>query len=748
MRQRAVRWVPGVLVVLTLAACPGKDDDEPKPVDPNPLAPGTLSGAVTVPNGGAVAGTKVTACFTVDSQCDLESPNTRSVVVQGEGASAEFLVEGLATGAYVLMASKDNNANGVVDTDDYDGIYGGRQSPLYLRPPMRGINFTLSVVLTASNFISGKVSAPAGGDVDGTQVTACFVSNGQCAPGHASTRQVVVRGTGASGMFSFEGLTPGQYLLSAFKDLNGNTQADTGDYEGVYSTGGLEAAVVAPPLENANVPLRLKGGRPQPPGVVFVRPADFVDGSATVTLQGLSIAERVVVIPVHASQYPSADGLDFTLSTTGVSAQGLLPPDAPSPREAELVQASAREEALARREAHLRHLEQGQQGVETLRRAGVQPLMAKGTAQAVQAAFRNCPGPYTVDVKVCDFWVGVDSQQERITATVKSVSEHAYWFVQNEDVAELGPGELQGLMADFESKVMPTDLRYFGEVADLDANEKIIIVFSRRVGQDNLYGYVHPVDFFSDSDTVRWWGKRSNEGDIFYAASPGSSGVPRAEYFGKLMPSVMVHELKHLIAVGRRLASSTSSEEPWIEEASAMAAQQLAGLGTEVQLVQPYASNCLATPHAFRVVYPEQPSQYGERICTYGYNFLFVWRVAQLMGHDNFWRNWMEGPSTGIANIEAHTGMPFAELMMDWAAALRLDHANAIAGYDYDTFNLRDGTWQVLGTGSLESGVSGTARSMAYFTGRGLGGDARITLRVTNGAPPHAVVLRFPAVLP
>jgi uncharacterized protein (DUF2141 family) len=735
-------------VVLSLAACSGKGEGEPKPENPNPLVPGTFSGTVTAPNDGAISGTKVTACFTVNSQCDLASPNTRSVVVQAEGSSAEFLIEDLASGAYVLMASKDNNSNGVVDTDDYDGIYGGQQSPLYIRPPVRGINFTMTVVVTESNYLRGKVSAPAGGAVDGTQVTACFVSGGQCAPGHANTRQVIVRGPGTSGTFTFEGLVPGQYILSAFKDLNGNSQADTGDFEGVYSEGGLEAAVVTPPLTNARVPLRVKGGRPQPAGVVFVRPSDFVDGTATVTLQGLSIAERVVVIPVHASQYTSVDGLGFTITATGVSGQGLLPPEAPVAPPAEFDQSPVRDEALVRHEAHLKHLEQGLREVETLRRAGVQPLMAKGGGQATRMAFRNCPAPYTVDVKVCDFWVGVDTQQERITATLKGVSANAYWFVQNEDAAEIGPGELQGLMADFESKVMPTDLRYFGEVADLDANGKIFVVFSRRVGQDNLYGYVHPADLYSDSDTVRWWGKRSNEGDIFYAASPGSSGVPRAEFFGKVMPSVMVHELKHLIAVGRRLALGKASEESWIEEASAMAAQQLAGLGSEVRLVQPYARSCLATPHAFRVVYPEPSSQYEERICTYGYNFLFVWRVAQLMGHDNFWRSWLEGPSTGMGNVEAHTGIPFPELMMDWAAALRLDHANAIAGYDYDTFNLRDGTWQALGTYPLESGVSGTARSMAYFTGRGLGGDARISLRVTNGALPHLVVLRLPAVLP
>ena len=54
------------------------------------------------------------------------------------------------------------------------------------------------------------------------------------------------------------------------------------------------------------------------------------------------------------------------------------------------------------------------------------------------------------------------------------------------------------------------------------------------------------------------------------------------------MPSTMVHELKHLIATGRRILAGNDVEDLWIEEGSAMAAQQLAGMGTEVNEVEGY----------------------------------------------------------------------------------------------------------------------------------------------------------------
>ncbi|MDY7226653.1 hypothetical protein [Hyalangium rubrum] len=740
-----MRLVTSGVVALCLAGCPG---EEPGEGDEDTLIPGTLSGAVTAPNGGTIAGTQVLVCFVVGGRCDTASPNTKSLTLQGTGVSAPYSVANLASGQYLVVAAKDTNTNDELDSGDYEGVYGNGQGAVAVTPPARNINITMAV--SSNQTIRGTVTAPANGDVAGTQVTACFISAGQCVSTHANTRKMTVSGSGASASFSFS-LPPGQYAVTATKDVNGNSLADSGDYEGAYTTGGVDPTPVIPPMQNLGILLRVKGNTvPLPSNVQYLRPTDFTGGSATVTLQGLSATERVAVIPVHASQSLTVDGLNYTVNTTGVLAQDVSSPEAEafSPVPLAPLALQARTGMRAHQEAHLAKMEKDLRDVRALRQAGAATLGAPGTVSSL--AIDNCAGPYTVDTKTCRFWIDTSTGQTQITATLKRVSTNAYWFVQNEDLSDFSSAELQSLANDFETRVVPPDRQYFGNFADVDGNQKILIVFSRLLAPQGLLGYVKPLDLFDDAVAFPETGVHSNEGDIFYAATPGSFGgqIPRTSYFSVVMPATMVHELKHLIATGRRLTSDQFPEELWIEEGSAMAAQQLAGLGSQVDEIQGYAEPCLSSPQSVRVVYESRPSGALEGQCIYGYNFLLVWRAAQKKGHANFWKNWVMGPGSGIANLEAHTGTPFSELMMDWAATLALDHANYATGYDYDSFNLRDGSWGRLGAVGLQSGTSGRARSMSYLVGRGTGGNANITINVTNGAAPHVVILRLPGVLP
>jgi uncharacterized protein (DUF2141 family) len=757
--RKVVRCILGMLAVLSLATGCDSDPGTGTPPPPPPPEPNTISGTVSGPPSMSLAGTEVALCFISGGQCEPTSPNNKTLTLQEQGSSATYAFTDVPDGQYVLVAVKDSNANGTLDAGDYLGVHGSAQVAIPVRPPSKLAHITLArYTPPAASHIRGTVTAPRGGDVRDTLVVACFISAGQCDVNNAKTQVVSISGTGASGTYDFPRMAAGQYGLVAIKDVNGNNQFDNGDYEGVYTAGGLHASLVTPPAQGIDITLKVRGGEAPssyppltpPPGVTFLRPSDFSSGTATVTFQGLAASERIAVIPVHASQALSVDGLSFNISTTGVAAQGLplsslaaLPrADVAGPGDEAL-----REEVL-RHERHLDLLQKGLEDVEQLQRAGLRPLSARGTHRA--QALDNCAGPYTVDAKTCPFWIArADGSQTRITATLKQVSANAYWFVQNEDLSEFSAAELQRLASDFESKVLPTDIQYFGNLTDADLNQKVIIVFSRLLGPQGMLGYVLPLDIFDDSEVYPQVGLHSNEGDIFYAATPSSlAGLSRERYFSVVMPSTMVHELKHLIASGRRITAGSAPEELWIEEGSAMAAQQLAGLGTQVAEVQAYARHALASPHGFRVVHARRPTNSQEGLSLYGYNFLLVWRAAQHKGHAQFWKAWTAGPGRGIANLEAHTGMAFSDLMMDWASALALDHTSLLPSYDYDSFNLRDGSWQLLGSAGLQSGVSGTARSMAYFVGRGTGSDASITLRVTNVAAPHAVLLRLPGALP
>ena len=593
--------------------------------------------------------------------------------------------------------------------------------------------------------MSGSISVPDGLSPGAIEVVACFAGSGQCDLNSPYTKTMMVWPSGRTTTYWFDNLVVGRYIVWANRDSNGNRRLDDGDYVGFHSTQGTSPAAVVPPAWDVHITLNPYGADVFPTGsenVKFLRPSDFVGGMATVSLPELGPNESVVVIPVHASQNPSVDGLQYTLSTSGVTAR-----EPASSAWAELMASASMEPrsepGAASVHAHEVQLDNSTRQANELQQAGVEPLVRSGGVRSQAQAFMKCPPPYTKDVKQCSFWVGLGTQRQ-ISATLRLESANAYWFVQNEDTYDLSPSELDALAREFETKIIPSNRYYFGNYSDVDGNRKLFVVFSRQVSPSAL-GYVNSVDLYSDASSMPHSGTHSNEGDILYLATPSSNAItPRTHYFNIVMPATMAHELKHQISLSSRLLSGLRAEEPWLEEGSAVAASQLAGLGAESGAIQYHADWSLANPQRMRLVYPMDPADTRERYGMYGYSFLLLWRIAELRGHDQFWRSWLAGPGSGVANLESHARRSLPALMLDWATTLVSDHTGYVAGYDYHGINLRDGSWASLGYGPLGSSVSGTTRSMSYHVGYGTGGRASITLRVTNGADPYMVVLRLP----
>lgn len=467
--------------------------------------------------------------------------------------------------------------------------------------------------------------------------------------------------------------------------------------------------------------------------IVYVEPSDFLAGEASVTLKAVAENERVTVIPVHASQSFSSNlggttGLDYTISTTGLSSTtartALTKPakNATPPRHSP---------KLKERWAMVNELDRA-------RKRELNPVYA------ATEPFGKCVGPYSVG-KSCAFVVidAYDVDRE-IQTTLRRVSANAYWFVDQDDAGDFSEADLSRLEASFEQLAVPVDTRNFGDFPDSDSNGRIMIVLSHRLldgsTRSGSLGYVAPWDFYPDGT---FNGVTSNEGDIFYAATPAeveALGYDRAEYFDEVMASTLVHELKHLIAVGTRLLNDRDVEELWLEEPSAVAAEELAGFGSPTGSTQAFASYALENPSAFSVWYDGRPSGREQNYSIYGFNFLFLWRIAERQGHSSFWRDWVAGPGNGISNLEAHAGESFESLMQDFALTLLLDHENHLSGYDYDSLDLRDGSWDNPALKPLTGSVSGSTRSMDFFAGMGQGQDARVTLRSSDLAPYFLIV--------
>ncbi len=469
-------------------------------------------------------------------------------------------------------------------------------------------------------------------------------------------------------------------------------------------------------------------------------PGDFNGNTLTVQLPGLQPADYVALIPVYAGQDSSGtdpDGIQYAIATQNVATASLGPaaeagPVGPFvPTDAPALQASRDFAARARD-------------------SGLEPLNRQVEAQGFSD---NCPGPYQAGATQCDFWVFTDigtspPTQTLINATVQYVSASAVWFVEDgltgDDV--LSASELAALANTFETTVWPTIGTTFGNAADFDGNGKIFIVLSPKVGNAGLFGYVYSADLYVDSGSA----PRSNEGDIFYATTPGPPinlySWTRDAFLNVALPGTMAHELKHLVAMGYRVANGFPLEEIWIEEPSAEVAKELSGFGTAQGRIQSRASDALANPEAFRIVHATRPPG-AEGRAIYGFNFLLMWRAHEKAGA-SLWKPWVQSDLVGIANFEAATGQSFADALVDWALTLLFDDTAQLAGYEYQNLALRDGSWQTLYYQPLAAVSNRTLRSMAFYVGRGTGADASVALTVSDPSRMRVAVVRFAGPLP
>lgn len=475
--------------------------------------------------------------------------------------------------------------------------------------------------------------------------------------------------------------------------------------------------------------------------VTFVEPADFVAGRAEVTLSNLSATENVLVIPVHATQAVtrgfSTDGFDYTIYSTGVLSLG-----ATSFKTAPLASA----QTTVTREFR-RHPKNFKRYWEALKKLSPDEKRNANLRRAsAPASFGKCAAPYTLGQQCTFKVIDYNDTFVNVTTTLKHVSGEAYFFVDNNDLADYADAELAQLGSSLDTVSIPSNRRHFGELPDTDGNGKVIVVLTRElidpVAKTGAFGYVAPWDLYPDGTISQ----PSNEGDIFYAASAArvqALGYTRQDYLAEVMPETMVHELKHLVAIGGRLLNDLDTEDLWLEEPSAIAAEELAGFGTGTGGTQSMARYALAHPENYRLEWDGRPTDLDEEYSMYGFNFLFLWRVAEARGHDPFWKEWIAGPGTGIANLEAHAGVSFRSLMTDWAVTLGFDHQGRIPDFDYDSINLRDGSWSKLGIKPLDAAVTGSVRSAAYYLGGGLGTSATIRLE-SSYLSPYFVVVRFP----
>lgn len=253
--------------------------------------------------------------------------------------------------------------------------------------------------------------------------------------------------------------------------------------------------------------------------------------------------------------------------------------------------------------------------------------------------------------------------------------------------------------------------------AALDGNGRIYMVFSPEVNaMDGVAGFVVSTDFYPPQRCAP-----SNQGEYFYARVPTNA----AEGYGsgqtdtntrlnwyRQTRTVLIHEVKHLVSFAHRFArtggnpSSADFEESWLEESSAMLAEEMwaraiygyganGNVGYQQSLFCEFRPANTSAPHCANkpvsmadhfilfhdyLANNEQLSPFGSTggndATFYGSGWAFLrWVVDHYSGGDEagFIRGITQSTFRGAANLESRSGKLLADLLADWAVAMASD---------------------------------------------------------------------------
>jgi hypothetical protein len=243
-----------------------------------------------------------------------------------------------------------------------------------------------------------------------------------------------------------------------------------------------------------------------------------------------------------------------------------------------------------------------------------------------------------------------------LTASVRLVSEHAYWFVDQSMDSRISAAALQRSAEVFESRTFPLITANFGALAGpgIDGDPRIVLVIGAIPA---VAGY------FSANDAYpREVVPNSNEREMVYlnagAILPGTPGFD----------STLAHEFEHLITSER-----CPTQEAWIDEGAAQLASRV--LNGQVQ----GGSGFRANPSVQLNAWSTDPNTISRH---YEASYLFLtYAVERAGGFDSLptlFGTCARGEGL-IENFLPHTGAgSLPDLLADWAVTNLLNGAPGV----------------------------------------------------------------------
>jgi hypothetical protein len=293
------------------------------------------------------------------------------------------------------------------------------------------------------------------------------------------------------------------------------------------------------------------------------------------------------------------------------------------------------------------------------------------------------------------------SNYEPVRSLLKAVGKRVQVYVASDDVDSVDRDLLADVIVTFDDAVFPLAESRFGTSLDVDGDGRFTILLSSSL--NHLGGGRHAVDGFVkvadlDRSVAAPYG---NHCDMMY--------LNAALKAGPHLRTVIAHEYMHAVIFSQKTSghghASTSSidEEGWLEEAIAHLVEDLHGFSTSN--VDYRVSAFLSSPESYQLVVDDYFvadlfRSHGNRGSTY----LFLRWCVDRYGPDLL-PALVHSPRRGVANLEAATGSPFADLYRRWSVALyrsglRPHAAESAPGDDgFRSINLRApcADWELVG---------------------------------------------------
>ena len=259
-----------------------------------------------------------------------------------------------------------------------------------------------------------------------------------------------------------------------------------------------------------------------------------------------------------------------------------------------------------------------------------------------------------------------------------------------QDVNAPSPGfseaDFEAFAAEFDDPIYDQVVGVYGSPSDIDANGRIVILFTPVVnlltpaGSD---GFV--AGFFFGLDLTTAAG--SNQAEIFYSVVPdpgGDFGDARTrDRILEVVPPVLAHELQHMVHFNeRRLIRGGGEEDLWLSEALAhtaesVVADEFAARGDAARALDFELSNIararryLLDPEDTRLV-----AQFGGgTLAERGAGWMFMEYLRGHFGGNTILTSMTQTTATGVANVTSQTGDTWLNLASHWLIANYADDA-------------------------------------------------------------------------